>query len=342
MKSSGKITKILANFYYVTDIENKTWECFARGRLIKEGKLLFVGDNVEIEISNPSQGVIVDILDRKNKILKPPISNIDQVLVVFSTCEPDFDFYNLDRYLSYISYELPNEKIAICINKIDLKKIDLTNTYKNSGFDIFYISALKKEGLETLGASLAKKTTVLTGPSGVGKSSLIKALAPNEDIKIGSLSSIKQGKHITRNVQLISIDFKDEKGFLVDTPGFTQFSFAGLKSNKIMETFSELKNLNCTFADCLHMDEESCILNKDEAAQIPDTRLDSYRKIIDESKSEIIYGTKEESKIKYVGGKSTKKNNEKALPKIDQEMREKSRRKNKQDLLKYEPEDENS
>lgn len=342
MKLNGKITRILANFYYVTDLESKTWECFARGRLLKEGKLLFVGDDVEIEISNPTQGVIVNVLDRKNKILKPPIANIDQVLVVFSTCEPDFDFYNLDRYLSFISYELPNEKISVCMNKTDLKKIDLSNIYKNSGYEIFYVSALKQEGLEALGKSLVKKTTVLTGPSGVGKSSLIKALAPNENIKIGSLSSIKQGKHITRNVQLISIDFKSEKGFLGDTPGFTQFSFAGLKPHRITETFNEFKNLNCAFANCLHMDEEGCALKNDDSLQLPDTRLDSYRKIIDESKSETIYGTKEESKIKYVGGKSTKKDHEKILPKIDQEMREKSRKKNKQDLRKYKPEDEDS
>jgi len=150
MTLDGKITKILANFYYVQSNEGKLWECFARGRLIKEGKLLFVGDEVEIETSNQTQGVIVNLLNRKNKILKPPIANIDQVLVVFSTSEPDFDFYNLDRYLSYISYDLPDEKIVICINKTDLSKININENYKLSGFEIFYVSALTCEGLDKL------------------------------------------------------------------------------------------------------------------------------------------------------------------------------------------------
>ena len=214
MNFTGKIIKILANFYYVQDGANKVWECFARARLLKEGKLLFVGDEVEVEITNSFQGVIVKPLGRKNKILKPPVSNIDQAIIVFSTCEPEFDFYNLDRYLSYISYELGSEKTIICINKIDLKKINIDEIYKNSNYDIFYVSALTNEGLDNLLSQLVNKTSVLTGPSGVGKSSLIKAFVPDADIKIGDVSSIKQGKHITRNVQLISIAYKNNQGFL--------------------------------------------------------------------------------------------------------------------------------
>ncbi|MBI3591395.1 MAG: ribosome small subunit-dependent GTPase A [Candidatus Melainabacteria bacterium] len=342
MKLKGKITKILANFYYVQDMENKTWQCFSRNRLLKEGKLLFVGDEVEIEISSPSQGVIVDLLNRKNKIIKPPIANIDQVLVVFSTCEPDFDFYNLDRYLSYVSYELPDEKIAVCINKIDLKKLDITENYKNSGFQIFYVSALTKEGLNDLSLELVNKTTVLTGPSGVGKSSLIKALAPDEDIKIGSLSAIKQGKHITRNVQLISIKYNNEQGFLVDTPGFTQFSFAALNPNKLLATFKELDRLSCSFNNCLHNGETGCVLEDlNKLKSIPESRFESYINMLEELKSEIAYGTKEESKIKSTGGRDEGKGKKRNIPKIDQETRSKSRKKEKQELLKLETETEN-
>lgn len=335
MKTSGKITKILANFYYVQDNENKIWECFSRARLLKEGKLLFAGDEVEIETSDQSQGVIVDRLNRRNKIDKPPVANIDQVLVVFSTCEPDFDFYNLDRYLSYISYKLPNEKIVICINKADLKKINISKVYKNTGHDVFYVSALTKEGLEELANELINKTTVLTGPSGVGKSSLIKALAPNEDIKIGSLSAIKQGKHITRNVQLISIEFNNKKGFLADTPGFSQFNFGGLDQNKLLSTFKELKNLKCGFKNCLHNGEEGCDLESSNKADfIAESRYESYLHIIEEANSEVIYSTKEESKVKSVGSKFESKNKKKFIPKIDQETRKKSRKKEKQDLFK--------
>ena len=111
MRLKGKIIKILANFYYVQDDTNKIWECFARARLLKEGKLLFVGDRLEIEVTGKDQAVIVDLEERKNRIFKPPVANIDQVLVVFSTLEPEFDFYNLDRYISFVEYELPNGRI---------------------------------------------------------------------------------------------------------------------------------------------------------------------------------------------------------------------------------------
>ena len=339
MKLIGKLTKILANFYYVRDSKNKIWECFARARLLKEGKYLFVGDEVEIDITSSTQGVIVDLKDRKNKISKPPIANIDQVLVVFSTCEPDFDFYNLDRYLTFIRYELPNEKVTICLNKTDLMKINIDKDYENSGHNIFYVSALTKDGLDDLVRELVDKTTVLTGPSGVGKSSLIKALAPTEDIKIGSLSAIKTGKHITRTNQLILIEYNGKNGFLADTPGFTQFSFAGLDPYKILDTFKELNNIECSFKDCLHNGEKGCILQMlTKSKPVAASRVESYHNILEELQTEVIYGNKEETKIKSVGGVKGKS---KFLPKIDQEIRTKSSKKQKQELLKLQKEREN-
>ena len=335
MTHTGKITKILANFYYVKDSSNKLWECFARGRLLKEGKYLYVGDNVKIDLSSQTQGVIVDTLDRANKISKPPIANIDQVIVVFSTTEPDFDHYNLDRYLSFVRYELPSEKILICINKIDLKTLDISETYSKAGFEVVYISALTKEGLAELSEKLKNKTSVLAGPSGTGKSSLIKALVPHIDIKIGDMSSIKQGKHTTRNIELIEVQ---TNGFLVDTPGFTQFSFAALNQGKILATFEDLNTLSCSFDNCLHNGEEGCTVEEQiKLRNIQESRHTNYLKILAESQEEIIYGTKQESKVKAVGSKQKSK----YLPKIDQEKRARSRRKEKQDLSKLQFEEEN-
>ncbi len=338
MNFKGKILKIIANFYYVQDFtSNKICECFARGRLLKEGKLLIVGDTVEVEEASPSQGVIVDCYERKNKVIKPSIANVDQILIVFSTQDPDFDFYNLDRYLSFIKYELPNENIAICINKIDLKEININENYKNSGYNVFYISALKKLSLQEITNWCINNTTLIAGPSGVGKSSLIKALIPTSDVVIGDLSSIKTGKHITRNVQLVPIKTDSEQGFLVDTPGFTQISFAGLDSSMLLQTFKELINLNCNFNDCLHNGEEGCYLNESDSYKfISETRVESYRKILNELQSEVIYSTKEEEKVKSIGG-----NQNKHLPKIDQKSRAKSRKSKKQELSKLKKEFEN-
>ncbi len=335
MNLTGKITTILANFYYVQDLNDKVWECFARGRLIKEGKHLFVGDNVDIEISSDTQGVIVDLHDRKNKIDKPPVANIDQVLVVFSTLNPEFDLYNLDRYLSFISYELPSEEITICLNKIDLKEIDLTKIYKRSGYDVINVSALTNLGLDDLSKKLANKTTVLTGPSGVGKSSLIKALKPELKIKIGDISSINRGKQTTRNVQLIPVHFNDQVGYLVDTPGFSQFDFSGLNSQKILNTFKELSNINCSYDNCLHINEEGCLfIDENIYDSVPRSRHENYMKIVEECSSEVVYGSKQESKSKVVGGKGENK----FRPKIELEKRSKSRKKEKQELLKFEKE----
>lgn len=330
MKKTGKITKILANFYYVQDNENKIWECFARGRLLKEGKLLFVGDNLDFEVSNPKQGVIVDLKDRNNRITKPPVSNVEQVLVVFSSLEPDFDFYNLDRYLSFIRYELPNEKIIICINKTDLKKINITSVYENSGHDVYYISALTKEGTNELANKLTGKTTVLAGPSGVGKSSIINTLVPSAEIKTGSMSQTNTGRHTTRNVQLVSINNKENNGFVVDTPGFTNISFIGFDVRKVLKTFKELNNLGCGFNNCLHTGEEGCVLKKSGVKSlISESRFNSYLNILEETQSEIVYRSKkEETKVKFVGGKEKVK----AIPKTKEVIRAKSRKKEKQEL----------
>ncbi len=335
-KISGKIIKIIANFYYVQNIKlGITWECFARARLLKEGKYLLVGDLVEIECTSAVQGVIVDSYDRRNKINKPPIANLDQALIVFSTKNPDFDFYNLDRYLSFVRYELQKEEIAICINKTDLKEMNIDEIYKNSAYKIFYVSALNKSGLDDLGKWLKNNTTVLTGPSGVGKSSLIKALSPESDILIGDLNAISRGKHITRNVQLIPVKIGDDAfGLLADTPGFSQISFAGLEPYKILSTFSEFNNTNCDYSNCLHNGEEGCVFNEADSS----TRLESYRKILSEVTSEIKYGRKEESKAKSVG--ETSRGKGKYLPKIDRKSRAKSRRNEKQ-KLDYDEEFEN-
>lgn len=336
MKLNGKIINILANFYYVQDSSNKIWECFARNRMLKEGKLLSVGDFLEFEITGTDQGVIVNAFPPKNRISKPPVSNIDQVMIVFSGVQPELDLYNLDRYLSFIDCELPDIEKIICINKIDLKEINIDEVYINSKLNIFYVSAKNGSGLNDLSRVLFNKTTVLAGPSGAGKSSLIKALAPNENIRIGDLSSINKGRHTTRNVQLITINLNSESGYLVDTPGFSQFNFGGLNPTKILKSFKEFDNIQCEFSNCLFdnclRDGKNGCLIKDpkDFERINTSRFENYLKILDEAKSEVNFGSKRESKSKITGGISKGKG--KHIPKIEKIKRAKSRKREKQEI----------
>lgn len=323
---SGKVIKILANFFFVESLDGAVWECFVRSRAKKEGKEVLIGDEVIFEQISNNQGIITEVKNRRNKLIKPQVANIDLILIVFSSVKPELDLYNLDRYISYISYELFGSEIIICINKIDLKEITIDSIYDNTGIKTLYISARNKTGIDNLAQLLKNKNTLLTGPSGVGKSSIIKALIPNLKIEIGDLSSIDRGKHTTRNIELIKFRKNNDEGYIFDTPGFSKINFNGLDEKKILSTFPELLNLNCNYGNCLHLGEEGCMISEALKKGLSKSRFNSYINIINECREENIYKTKVESKSKYSGSKS------KNIPKIEKKSREDSRRKQKQSI----------
>lgn len=177
----GRIIKGIAGFYYVA-VESELYECKAKGIFRKEKMKPLVGDLVEIEILDEEKklGNIVDILPRKNSLIRPAVANIDQALVIFAAKEPNPNLSLLDRFL--VTMERQEIPVLICINKEDLalpEEIEEIKTiYQNCGYPVIFTSASKEKGIEELRAVLNGKTTAVAGPSGVGKSSLTNLLAP--------------------------------------------------------------------------------------------------------------------------------------------------------------------
>ena len=207
----GKIIKGIAGFYYVHVVESGLYECKAKGIFRKEKLKPLVGDVVEIDILDETEkkGNIVEVLKRKNELIRPAVANIDQALVVFAVTKPKPHFNLLDRFL--IMMERKEIPVILCFNKKDIATTpeiqELKEIYKVCGYQIVFTSALEEENVDELKQLLHGKTTAIAGPSGVGKSSLINMLQPDANMETGSISEkIERGRHTTRHSELIWIE----------------------------------------------------------------------------------------------------------------------------------------
>lgn len=325
----GTVYKIHSDFYYVMpDGKNGNTalvECKLREILKKKKERILVGDFVEVE----NNSAITKVLERKNFCQRPAVSNLDLMLVVSALLEPDLDFIQLNRYLTFLKYhKIP---VLLCFNKDDLTdetellemKDKISGIYKPLGYDIVFTSALSKDGLCELEKLIKGKTIALTGQSGVGKSSILNALNPEFNIKTRNVSDkLKKGVHTTRHCEIL--DFKDFK--IMDTPGFSRLTFDFILPKDLGNYFDEIKKYKkwCKYSDCLHIlgEAEECgvIKNLDK---IDISRYESYLEFLNETKKykeKVIYeGTKEET--------SSKTNNNKDFAKISTKKRAFSRRK---------------
>ncbi|MDD3150243.1 MAG: ribosome small subunit-dependent GTPase A [Candidatus Gastranaerophilales bacterium] len=330
----GYIIKIHSDFYYVKT-ELGIIECKLREIIKKSLNTVFVGDNVIIdEFSQESnQAVISKILERKNHLNRPSVANIDTIIVVMALKEPSFDFIQLDRYLSYV--KINNINAVLCINKEDLGDDNNINEkifsiYKPLGYKILLTSALTGEGLEKLKNILKNKRSVFCGLSGVGKSSLLNKLNPEFNLRICAVGSKSlRGTHTTRHVEILDIGF----GEIADTPGFSNLKFNNVLPNEIKFLFDDIQKFadKCHYYDCLHLEEEGCnvLLNLDKISQ---TRYESYKAFVQEAflyKDKIQnQGYKKEQRTKKI----QKGEQEIKIVKLGIKAREKSRKKQKQDL----------
>ena len=224
-------------------------------------------------------GNIVDILPRKNSLIRPAVANIDQALVIFAAKEPNPNLSLLDRFL--VTMERQEIPVLICINKEDLalpEEIEEIKTiYQSCGYPVIFTSASKEKGIDELRAVLNGKTTAVAGPSGVGKSSLTNLLAPGIDMETGEISKkLGRGRHTTRHSQLIELW---QETYLMDTPGFTSFYVENMEKEELRYYFPEFQDYegSCRFQGCTHTHEPGCMVKEAlEHGKISQKRYENY------------------------------------------------------------------
>lgn len=287
---TGKIIKGIAGFYYVHDRQGQVYACKAKGVFRKRGVKPLVGDDVEFTVLNEAgrEGNIEEIFPRKNQLVRPASANIDQALVVFAITEPEPNFNLLDRFL--VMMEMQQVPVTICFNKTDLaeeeKQHACREIYRESGCGIYFASVYKRQGIDGLLGLLRGRTTILAGPSGVGKSSLTNLLQPEAGMETGEVSrKIRRGKHTTRHAELFCVE---EDTYLMDTPGFSSLYLEEMDARQLKDYFPEFARYHggCRFGDgCVHVGETACGVKEAVCrGQISRSRYNNYRLLYQELK----------------------------------------------------------
>ncbi len=280
----GKIIKSQKELYYV-DTKEKVYMAKARGNFRVKDKKPLVGDNVEIEALEENKAYITKLIERKNEIKRPNIANIDKLLVFITINNPPLNLYNLDKYLAMCEYL--NISVTIMLTKIDLASSeeikDLVDIYQNIGYEIFLIDNYNDFPKDKIMEILKGKTSAVSGASGVGKSTFLSNLIDRE-IEIGDISEkSKRGKNTTRHTEIFKLF---DQTFIFDTPGFDSFEFDFLEDeNDLKNTFVELRNRNCKFKDCNHINEPACRVKEDLGkGKISKSRYKNYVQLFEELK----------------------------------------------------------
>lgn len=279
-----KIIKSHRGIYYVEQNEEIIL-CKARGLFRKDDIKPIVGDYVDIIVNSDGTGYVEKVYERRNKLLRPPLANIDQVVVVMSIVSPNINMNLLDKYL--LMLEKSNVNIKILFNKLDLvdeKQLhSVVNIYKKAGYDIFLNSnVIGIHDTSEIRNIFKNKISALAGPSGVGKSTTLNNIFKDFEFDTGEISTKTQrGKHTTRHIEMSKID---ENSYVVDTPGFSSLSLdfiderVDIKNN--FREFSKYSHM-CKFNNCFHINEPKCAIKEAvENNQISETRYENYKTIL--------------------------------------------------------------
>ncbi|MEL1134151.1 ribosome small subunit-dependent GTPase A [Desulfitobacterium sp. THU1] len=287
---SGILLKGYSGFYYVF-AEGRVWECSLRGRFRIRNQEFLPGDRVKILPGAGMKATIEEVEPRRNALVRPTIANVDQAFLVFAYVSPEPDLNLLDRLI--IQVTAAQIKPVIIMNKLDLARseadpsgktisADGLDFYRELGYDLIKVSTKTREGLKELQEQINGKVTVLAGPSGVGKSSLLNALSPNLELKTGDVSQkLKRGRHTTRHVELMVCG----EGLLADTPGFSSLYLPEMKREELTDYFVEFRGAvgQCRFANCMHHKEPDCAVKAAVASgMIQSSRYEHYGQFLEE------------------------------------------------------------
>lgn len=283
----GKIVKAIAGFYYVDVDDVGVYQCRAKGIFRNKKINPLIGDNVKFEVTHEGdmEGNVVEVLPRTNSLIRPTVANVDQAFVVFAVAHPNPNLNLLDRFL--VAVEMNHIDAVICFNKTDLladdKIQEIKTIYEKAGYKVLSVSAKEELNIHLIEEYLEGKTTVLAGPSGVGKSSIVNLLQKHTTMEIGSVSDkIKRGKHTTRHANLIPINTAT---YVVDTPGFSSLNLDTLEKDDLKKYFREFLEYEpyCKFNGCNHLNEPHCgVKDAIASGDISETRYLSYKHVYDE------------------------------------------------------------
>ena len=274
----GIIVKSLAGFYYVK-CGGKIICCRAKGGFRNKKETPYVGDRVDIRLipGEANEGYVEKIHPRKNKITRPPVANIDRLIIVSALTSPEPDTLFIDKLT--VLCEKNGIEPVICFNKSDLTaNRDIVAEYEKTGYRIFETSVYENIGIEALKEAACEGITAVAGFSGVGKSSLLNSMASEDLSRTGNISErLSRGKHTTRHVELFEIG---NNKYIADTPGFSGLTVEELKKEELPYLFPEfVKHISeCRFNDCVHMEESECGIKKAVSEGIISaSRYASYR-----------------------------------------------------------------
>jgi ribosome biogenesis GTPase len=279
----GQIIKALSGFYYV-ESEETIFQTRARGNFRNRKITPLVGDNVIFESSNPTDGYLLEIMPRKNELVRPPVANVDQGVVVTSLVQPNFSFNLLDRFLVTLEYKeiepiIFLSKTDLVSDQSEVKKI--TALYQQIGYQVIVSKANNSDLLE-LQRIFPECLTVFMGQSGAGKSTLLNRIVPELDLETAEISeSLGRGKHTTRHVELLSV----YDGLVADTPGFSSIDFLEIDSGQLPKQFPEFLALShqCRFRECMHINEPDCAVKEAvEQQTVALTRYKNYVQFLEE------------------------------------------------------------
>lgn len=290
MEREGKIVKGIAGFYYVncvTESGMRLYECKAKGGFRKEKIKPLVGDNVLLQVTSEEKqlGNIQRIFPRTNYLIRPEVANVDQALIVFAMADPQPNLNLLDRFL--IMMEMQKIETVICFNKQDIvskqEEKRLVGIYEKCASQVISVSSKESVGMDTISRVLEGKTTVLAGPSGVGKSSILNQIYPDAASKTGQISEkIGRGKHTTRHSELYCVR---DKTYLFDTPGFSSLKVPKMKKDELKNYMTDFYPFEerCRFVGCTHTHEPNCRVKEALLqGEISSVRYDNYLQMYEE------------------------------------------------------------